>query len=83
VDEISFDVPGYPPLKGEALSVFNAAHGQAERIRTLLQAAQFACEERGFAPVELTLAQAGPRSRRVCGGPARANRCAGPGWGRQ
>ena len=53
MDEISFDVPGHPPLKGEARSVFSATHGQAERIRTLLQAAQFACQEQGFTPVEL------------------------------
>lgn len=48
---IRFEVPGLPPLKNEALSVFNAKHGQADRIRTLLLAAQRACREHGFAPI--------------------------------
>lgn len=49
---IRFEVSGLPPLKNEALSVFNAKHGQADRIRTLLLAAQRACREHGFAPIE-------------------------------
>lgn len=52
VNEVSFDVPGNPPLKGEAISVFSAKHGQAERVRTLLEAAQRACHEQAFVPVE-------------------------------
>jgi hypothetical protein len=52
VDSIRFEVQGKPPLKGEAISVFNPKHGQAERIHTLLQAAQLACLEQGFAPIE-------------------------------
>jgi hypothetical protein len=49
---ICFEVHGKPPLKGEAISVFNAKHGQAERIRALLQAAQRACPEHGFVPID-------------------------------
>lgn len=49
---IRFEVLGQPPLKNEALSVFNAKHGQADRIRALLQAAQRACRKHGFAPIE-------------------------------
>lgn len=51
-DSIHFEVQGLPPLKNEAISVFNAKHGQAERIRALLQAAQRACQEHGFAAIE-------------------------------
>jgi hypothetical protein len=50
-NSIRFEVHGKPPLKGEAISVFNSKHGQADRIRALLQAAQRACQERGFAPI--------------------------------
>ncbi|MDH6245512.1 hypothetical protein [Mycobacterium sp. OTB74] len=49
---IHFEVLGQPPLKNEALSVFNAKHGQAERILALLRAARRACLEHGFAPIE-------------------------------
>lgn len=52
---IRFDVHGKPPLKGEAISVFNAKHGQADRIRALLEAAQRACQEQGFAPISVAL----------------------------
>ncbi|SHU25960.1 Uncharacterised protein [Mycobacteroides abscessus subsp. bolletii] len=31
--------------------MFNAKHGQADRIRALLEAAQRACQEQGFAPI--------------------------------
>lgn len=51
-NSIRFEVHGKPPLKNEALSVFNAKHGQADRIRALLQAAQRACQEHGFAPID-------------------------------
>jgi hypothetical protein len=50
-NSIRLEVDGKPPLKGEAISVFNAKHGQAERIRTLLEAARRACQEQGFAPI--------------------------------
>ncbi len=51
VNGVSFDVPGNPPLKGEAISVFNAKHGQAQRVLALLRAAQRACQEQGFVPM--------------------------------
>jgi hypothetical protein len=51
-NSIRFEVHGKPPLKGEAISVFNAKHGQADRIRALLQAAQRACEEHGFTRID-------------------------------
>lgn len=51
-NSIRFEVLGKPPLKNEAISVFNAKHGQADRIRALLQAAQRACQEHGFAPID-------------------------------
>lgn len=50
-NEVRFEVRGSPPLKNEAISVFNAKHGQADRIRALLQAAQRACQEQGFVPI--------------------------------
>ena len=50
-NEVSFEVRGSPPLKNEAMSVFNARHGQAARIRSLLEAAQRACQEQGFVPI--------------------------------
>ena len=52
-NEIKFDVPGKPPLKNEALSVFNAKHGQADRIRALLRTVQRALEVSVFTPVEV------------------------------
>lgn len=52
-NSIRFEVHGKPPLKGEAISVFNPKHGQADRIRALLQAAQRACQEHGFAPIDM------------------------------
>lgn len=50
-NEVSFEVRGNPPLKNEAISVFNAKHGQADRIRALLQAARRACQEQGFVSI--------------------------------
>ena len=53
VNEVCFEVRGNPPpLKGEAVSVFSPKHGQAKRIRALLQAAQRACQEHGFVPID-------------------------------
>jgi hypothetical protein len=51
-NSIRFEVPGKPPLKNEAISVFNSKHGQADRIRALLQAAKRACQKHGFAPID-------------------------------
>jgi hypothetical protein len=55
MNEVSFTVEGNPPLKGEALSLFSEDHPQAVkgRVRALLQAAQRACQEQGFVPIEL------------------------------
>lgn len=50
-NEVHFEVRGNPPLKGEAMSVFNANHGQASRVRALLQAAQRAAEDQEFAQI--------------------------------
>jgi hypothetical protein len=36
-NSIRFEVHGKPPLKGEAISVFNPKHGQADRIRALFR----------------------------------------------
>jgi hypothetical protein len=54
VNEVSFTVDGNPPLKGEALSLFSENHPQAVkgRVRALLEAAQRACREQGFVPIE-------------------------------
>ena len=51
-NDVCIEVRGNPPLKGEAISVFNPKHGQAERIRALLRAAQRACQEQGFVPMD-------------------------------
>ena len=40
VSSIEFEVDGWPPAKNEALSIFNPTHGQAPRVRMLLEAAQ-------------------------------------------
>ncbi|MDE2801638.1 MAG: hypothetical protein OXK21_01985 [Chloroflexota bacterium] len=42
--EIRFTVEGWPPIKGEALSMFNRAHGQHERVKALLEAATAALQ---------------------------------------
>jgi hypothetical protein len=53
-NEVTFTVDGNPPLKGEALSLFSENHPQAVkgRVRALLEAAQRACQELGFAPID-------------------------------
>jgi hypothetical protein len=48
VAEIAFDVPGWPPIKNEALSLFSAHHKQHERVRTLLEAAAVASQSVGW-----------------------------------
>lgn len=54
---ISFKVAGYPPAKGEALSMLGAKHSHAPRVRTLLEAARAALEDEvtslGRAPIGL------------------------------
>jgi hypothetical protein len=49
---ITFDVPGYPPAKNEALSMLGAGHSHAPRVRLLLEAARQACESQSFVPVD-------------------------------
>jgi hypothetical protein len=51
-DGITFDVPGYPPAKNEALSMLGAGHSHAPRVRLLLEAAGQACRSQPFAPVD-------------------------------
>lgn len=51
-NQITFDVPGYPPAKGEALSMLGAGHGHAPRVRLLLECAARARDEQGFEPVD-------------------------------
>jgi hypothetical protein len=50
-NQVSIEVPGYPPAKNEALSMFGAGHSHAPRVRLLLQAARQACSTQGFAPI--------------------------------
>jgi hypothetical protein len=50
--QVSFEVPGYPPAKNEALSMLGTHHSHAQRVRLLLAAAQQARAEHGFAPVD-------------------------------
>lgn len=49
---ITFDVPGYPPAKNEALSMLGAGHSHAPRVRLLLEAAGQACQPQSFVPVD-------------------------------
>jgi hypothetical protein len=50
VNEISFEVDGFPPAKNEALSMLGPAHPHAARVIRLLQAAQLATSGSGFRP---------------------------------
>lgn len=49
---ISFEVPGYPPVKNEALSMLGPGHPYAPRVRLLLEAAREACAAQSFTPVD-------------------------------
>ena len=49
---ITFDVPGYPPAKNEALSMLGAGHSHAGRVRLLLEAARQACGSQPFVPMD-------------------------------
>jgi hypothetical protein len=51
-NQVSFDVLGYPPPKGEALSMMNPTHGYADRVRLLLEQARLAVAAGSFTPVE-------------------------------
>ncbi|TDC72772.1 hypothetical protein E1193_27005 [Micromonospora sp. KC606] len=48
VAEIAFDVPGWPPIKNEALSLLSASHKQHDRVRALLEAAAVASQSVGW-----------------------------------
>lgn len=50
--EIRFSVPGWPPAKSEALSIFNEDHPHAGRVRTLLKAALDALAGSAWNPSE-------------------------------
>ena len=52
VNGISFDVPGYPPAKNEAVSMLGAGHSHAPRVRLLLDAARQACAAQAFSPID-------------------------------
>jgi hypothetical protein len=46
--EITFEVAGWPPTKGEAKSMLAADNSRAERVRLLLQAARHAAENHSW-----------------------------------
>ncbi|MFY1637897.1 hypothetical protein ACN27F_32260 [Solwaraspora sp. WMMB335] len=48
---LAFEVPGLPPAKSYALSVFTAGNRQATRVRTLLTAACDAAQRSGWTPL--------------------------------
>jgi len=48
--EIKFEVPGLPPLKNEAISLFSKDHGQREAVHLLLQRARGSLTPDGRAP---------------------------------
>ena len=52
VNQISFDVAGYPPIKNEALSMLSANHPYAGRVQALLEAADQARQAQGFVPID-------------------------------
>jgi hypothetical protein len=51
VNRVSFEVAGFPPPKGEAVSMLSAGHHHAPRVRLLLEAARRALAEQDFLPV--------------------------------
>jgi hypothetical protein len=68
VTEISLEVPGYPPAKGEALSILGAGHPHAPRVRLLLEVARDISVSEGFngfrsAPLGLEMILRCPRDR--------------------
>ncbi|MFV2020236.1 hypothetical protein [Micromonospora sp. LOL_023] len=48
---LAFDVPGLPPVKNQALSMFTAGSRQALRVRMLLTAACDAAQRTGWTPL--------------------------------
>ncbi|HEV2258728.1 MAG TPA: hypothetical protein VGS06_36880 [Streptosporangiaceae bacterium] len=51
-NQVSFEVAGFPPPKGEAISMLGAGHHHAPRVRLLLEAASDALDEQGFTPIQ-------------------------------
>jgi hypothetical protein len=51
LNQVSFEVPGFPPAKNEALSMLGAGHSHAPRVRLLLEQAQQAAAAQGFTQV--------------------------------
>jgi hypothetical protein len=54
--QVTFDVPGYPPAKDGAQSIFGIGHDHSPRVRLLLAAAQRACREQAFVPLNENVA---------------------------
>jgi hypothetical protein len=52
VNQVSFDVRGFPPAKDGAKSIFSADHIHGPRVRLLLDAARQARDEQAFAPID-------------------------------
>jgi hypothetical protein len=48
--EITLEVPGLPPLKNEAISLFSKVHGQHDAVRLLLQQTRAALPPDGRTP---------------------------------
>jgi len=77
-NQVSFEVVGFPPPKGEAISMLGAGHHHAPRVRLLLEAARHALDEQAFTPI-----QDGPVALDVvvrcpdCGNPADATNLLG------
>ena len=51
LNQVTLEVPGYPPAKNEALSMLGAGHSHAPRIQLLLETALQACTTQGFTPI--------------------------------
>lgn len=68
MSEITLIVEGYPPAKGEALSMLRPGHSHAPRVRRLLQAARDEVSNSGFTglgsqPIGLEVVVRSPRDR--------------------
>jgi hypothetical protein len=51
VNTISFQIPGHPPAKNEAQSIFGAGHPHVPRVRLLLDTARCALQQEDFTPI--------------------------------
>ncbi len=68
MSEITLTVQGYPPAKGEALSMLGAGHSHGPRVRSLLEAARDAAARSAFVglgdePIGLEVVLRCPRDR--------------------